>query len=272
MFSNEEVAVLKNFEKSAEETELYYVDNFEILKGFLPECETAQKVIDFYKTIKPCTCGNAKPVMIEENIMGDTGTTIRCEVCGRRIERSMYDYDIRNAMKCAVQCIKDWNDGKSQEDIERKLDKEHNRVTLTVDDVEWLPLYPNNMPGNGKEGEYALLFRKGNDGKIYGCKWSIVFQKEETKPMCTNFDADIECYNLFMKRYSDVKGLLHHPEPNDNLEVYIKADKEKTFDANEVNDFGDFVRSYKTIEDAKTGAMARCGWQGLNRDTLLKNT
>ena len=76
-----------------------------------------------------------------------------------------------------------------------------------------------------------------------------------------------------MKRYFDVEGPLEYPEPCDKPDTYnqdLKDDEGHTFCNNDINDYGDFVRAYRTLEDAKTGALARCGWQGLNRETIIK--
>ena len=31
-----------------------------------------------------------------------------------------------------------------------------------------------------------------------------------------------------------------------------------------------FIRAYCTVDEAKQGAIARCGWQGLNKDALIE--
>ena len=154
-------------------------------------------------------------------------------------------------------------------DITKRLDTEAERIRIREEDVEWKNLYPNNMPDNGLSGYYMLLFRGNRDGSIYGCKFTIAFQEEEIMPLRTRSGAQIEAYNLFCKRYLDVTGELQYPEPSN--ELVLMAGESKTFeDPNGVNDYGDFVRSYRTLEDAKTGALARLGWQGINRDTILR--
>ena len=50
----------------------------------------------------------------------------------------------------------------------------------------------------------------------------------------------------------------------------IGKENKRTLCSGDVNDYGDFVRAYKTLEEAKAGALARCGWQGLNRETIIK--
>lgn len=85
--------------------------------------------------------------------------------------------------------------------------------------------------------------------------------------MCHHSGAPIEAYNLFMARYFMVQGPLSYPEPSRDFDWRNKEGI--TFSACGVNSYGDFVRSYRTLEEAKKGAVARCGWQGLNRDTIL---
>ena len=153
-------------------------------------------------------------------------------------------------------------------DIKKRLDAEAERIRIREEDVEWKELYPNNMLDNGLSGYYMLLFRKNRDGSISGCKFTIAFQEEEIMPLRIRSGAPIEAYNLFCRRYFDVTGELQYPEPANEL-VLMTGDSKTFEDPNGVNDYGDFVRSYRTLEDAKTGALARLGWQGINRDTVI---
>ena len=260
MFKDRDIEVLRGYENAADETELYYVDNFEVIKGFLPELKP-EEIIQLYKTVKPCTCGNVKPIVVEYNIMGDTDSEVICEKCGKKLCRSMYDYDVENAEHCTEQCIKDWNDGLSQTDIDRKMQEEKERISLTENDMKWTPLYPNNMPSNGQCGIYTILLKKETE-RISACKWIICYQRKETEPLVVG--PDVECYNLFVRQYDDVK-IYSYPEPTDEP-IFTR----ETFGAYGVNDYGTFVRSYKTLEEAKKGAVARCGVYGINRDTMLR--
>ena len=92
--------------------------------------------------------------------------------------------------------------------------------------------------------------------------------------MLISSDAPIEAYILHMKRYFEVKGSLKYPKPSNHEDWSIVNDigksEKRTLSSGDINDYGDFVRAYKTLEDAKTGALARCGWQGLNRETIIK--
>ena len=92
--------------------------------------------------------------------------------------------------------------------------------------------------------------------------------------MMISSDSPIEAYILHMKRYFDVKGPLKYPKPSNHEDRSIINDigkeNKRTLSSGDVNDYGDFVRAYKTLEEAKAGALARCGWQGLNRETIIK--
>ena len=265
MFNRENAYIMHGYEEAAKH-EIYFVTSFEVLRGYLAG-ESPETVIQTYNRIKPCTCGEKEPIAVETECMGDFSFGIECPKCGRVITRSMYDYDVKKEAEYIDLCIRDWNKGLCKEDIEAAKRRESERITLTPNDMVWNPLYPNNMPNNGLAGYYSLLFKKNDDGSVYGCKWTIKFQKEEEKPMWQQTDAKTEMYILFMKRYFNVQGPLYYPKPQNN--TTFRFESEETFRNETVNDTGDFVRAYHTLEEAKEGAAARCGWQGLNRDTIL---
>ena len=73
-----------------------------------------------------------------------------------------------------------------------------------------------------------------------------------------------------MERFFEIKGILHYPSPSEENSEEDDGFRYETFSGNGVNDKGDFVRSYRTLRDAQEGALGRCGWQGINRDTLIK--
>ena len=51
--------------------------------------------------------------------------------------------------------------------------------SLKPEDLLWKPIYPNNILSSKMMGCYTLVLRKDSDGRIYGRKYSILFQKEE---------------------------------------------------------------------------------------------
>lgn len=247
------------------ETEVYFHSFCEDIRGYLPGKEV-KDILALDKEIKPCTCGG-RAELHEYDGMGDGSYDIICKECGRILTRGSYDVDIRTWDEVLPACIRDWNAGKSAEDIQAMNEAEYERITITAEELVWHELRPNNMLGNSHEGYYSLMFMKRNN-KIYCCKWTIMFQKEEIAPMGISSDSPIEAYTLFMERFFEVKGPMSYPEPTKDSRW--EMDSENTFIPCGVNSYGDFIRSYKTLEDAKIGAAARCGWQGLNRDTILK--
>ena len=78
---------------------------------------------------------------------------------------------------------------------------------------------------------------------------------------------EIESYNLFFKRYFEVIGPLEHNKPS----KHTKYDNTITFNDYDVNDKGDFIRNYKTLEDAKMGAIRRSRFYCFNKDTIIKD-
>jgi len=136
-----------------------------------------------------------------------------------------------------------------------------------------IPTVKNLRLENGIEGLYCLIFKKSGDG-IYCCKWTIEYQYKEIEPMLISSDSPIEAYILHMKRYFDVKGSLKYPRPNNHRDWDIirgiHKESRRTLHNDDINDYGEFIRAYKTLEEAKAGALARCGWQGLNRETVVR--
>lgn len=222
--------------------------------------------IKFYKTIEKCVCGYDKPKVVETVGMGDFDITIICPKCDRYIRRSMYDYDVKEPLSWEYLCVRDWNAGINNEDVESNREKEWERIKLRPEDLKWYPMHPNNMTVNPVDGEDCLVFARRKNGEVYGCKFTILFQREECEPMMEAKDAKTELYILFIKQYHDIKGDRKYPRPKKEIDPFKKTND--TFTDLDLNSYGDFVRAYRTIEEAKTGALARCSTHGLNRDTL----
>lgn len=133
---------------------------------------------------------------------------------------------------------------------------------LKPEDLVWKPIYPNNILSNGIEGCYALVLRKDPDGRIYGRKYSILFQKEEDPEHLGEgilaLHARTELYILLEKGYYDVSGPLDYPEPAEGgHSPFSQSEQENTFHSCGVNDYGRFVRAYPTLELAKKRAAAQ---------------
>lgn len=258
-------------ENSGDETQLevytYSAEFDEMIRGMLVGYSPEQ-VIKIYKKIGPCKCGAENPKVLETECMGDYDFSITCRNCGRSILRSMYDFDVNKPDDWIDLCIRDWNNGISQEEIEAAKDADWERKRIKEEHFTWKPVRPNNMAGNPIEGYYALLFMRQQDGKVYGCKWTIIFQKEETQPGLTSQYSKVEAYILFMKRYFDLEDVFDYLK-SETVGSHPYLNSMGPYDG--VNDYGDFVRAYRNLEEAKLGAMERCAWQGLYADTVIKD-
>lgn len=126
-----------------------------------------------------------------------------------------------------------------------------------LEDMIWKPIYPNNMRGNGLDGYYCLMLHKGNDGKVSGRKYSIVFQNEEVEKGTGFVDPNkINAYILFEKVYCEVVGPLDYPEAQEDYAPDLWK-SENTLNSADMNDKGSFVYAYDNIEDAKKRAMCQ---------------
>lgn len=147
-------------------------------------------------------------------------------------------------------------------------EKQRALVRLTDEDIYWETLYMNNMKQNPIIGYYLLMFKKEEDGSITGSKWSIIFQLEEISPCCESPNSQIEAYNLFYETYYKVKGPLKYPEPTENC--MLKYDSSTL---NDIQSYGQFIHSYKTLQAAKEGALYRnefVGWGNYNKRNLIR--
>lgn len=181
-----------------------------------------------------------------------------------------------------VQCVLGSKDGRQRkvyiktqenwdkEEMERKKAEEsRKKVALTAKDIEWKPVYVNNMLCNRIEGIYGFLFKKQENGEIAGYKWTIVYQYEEIGHGRQEMDAPIEAYNLYFKEYHAVAGILGYREPG---YTYLQCYEKSTIQDG-IHSYGEFVRSYKTLELAKEAALFRnewIGWGNVNLENILR--
>lgn len=151
----------------------------------------------------------------------------------------------------------------------RKTEEYRKRIALTTEDVEWKPVYVNNLLCNPIVGIYGFLFKRQENGRISGYKWTIVFQYQEITPGKQKMDAPIEAYNLYFKEYRDVAGVLGYRKPGyANQQCYKKSTIQDG-----VHSYGEFVRSYKTLEFAKEGVIYRnecIGWGNVNLENIIR--
>ena len=143
-------------------------------------------------------------------------------------------------------------------------------------------MHMNNSPDNPEMGVYALLMRR-DDEKIKGVKYSILYQYEESSPMLFDSDAEIEAYILFCEDYDDIIGPwdYHSVSRQECAELYGKENHFPpelayydwiTFSDGDIHNFGRFLRTFQSLEEAKEYAMyyANVNSGGINRKTILK--
>lgn len=236
---------------------LYYLTPFETIQGMINGVDR-DKVEDLYKSIDKCTCGG-NPIGIQTECMGDFDFEVHCDNpnCDRYILKSMYDYDVTEESNEIDLAIKAWNFGYNQDLIEKMKKDHHEQIRIKPEDLIWKPVYANHLLGNPIEGIYCILNINFNN-KIYACKWTILYQYKEISPMCISRDREVDMYILYMNRYMDLDEPLVYPEPLEDKSFY------------EVNNYGDFIRAYRTLDEVKEGAIERCGWQRINQNTLIK--
>lgn len=252
--------------------EVYYHE-WEDIVCFLSGYDSIKEVSEIYNKIKPCRCGG-NVELHEYAGMGELNYIIKCKSCTNSLSRGIYDNKDLNDTETHEnellnELIDNWNNGVRQDEIDRISETEISRIKLQDSDLEWKEYRANNMEENDVEGLYSLVFYN-NEGKIYCCKWTIEYQLEEKEPGHIPYDAEIVAYNLYMKRFFEIEGNLHYPEPL-KRDAYLFSEEKGyiTFSNSGINDKGVFVRSYPTLKKAKEGVLGRCGWQGINRDTIV---
>ena len=160
--------------------------------------------------------------------------------------------------------------------------KKREKEKLTENEFNWKPMHVNNIPDNSEMGVYALLMRR-NDGKIKGVKYSILYQYEEHSPMLIYSDAKVEAYILFYADYDDIIGPwdYHSVSRQECAELYGKENHFPpelayydwiTFSDGDIHNFGRFLRTFQSLEEAKAYAMyyVNVNSGGINKETILK--
>lgn len=142
-----------------------------------------------------------------------------------------------------------------------KREKEREKIRLLPKHFEWKALYMNNSVQLLQEGEYALIFKRVN-GEMKAYKFSIIYQRQEVKPLQIRIDVPPELYILFENCYSEVEGPYCYPDPNDNGNTDL-VEETNTFHNLDINNYGEFVRAFRTMEEAKEYAavVATSRWQ-----------
>ena len=133
------------------------------------------------------------------------------------------------------------------------MDKFDESIALTKEDFDWRKLYPDNCDEDcGIElGEYAFIFKKSNE-RVIGCKFTILYQRKELAPTIYSFkNSPIESYILLVRRYNDVQGPLYLSDGEKDKRYRQAFDSSYTLHKYCVNTYGEFVRAFNTLEQAK---------------------
>lgn len=166
-----------------------------------------------------------------------------------------------------------------QEAISRqKYEYEKKKRELTDEYFDWKTIHPNNIKSNGEVGIYALIFKE-NERRTVGYKFSIVYQREEISPLhYMGRDSRIERYNLFEKRYDDVQGPLAYLSADNENEFEQALDYSNTiiysntFSNADVNSYGEFVRSFSSLEESKAYVVAITNIRDyVNKENIIKD-
>lgn len=142
---------------------------------------------------------------------------------------------------------------REHQDFIEQCDREREKKNLSEKYFKWLPLYINNIPCSsfGEIGWYCLLLKEC-DGKIVGHRFTILYQRKELEPLHGYMDAKIEKYILLERKYWDVIGNLRYRTPEEDVDELL----EYTFNDNDLNSHGEFIRAFDTMEEAKAYAVA----------------
>ena len=130
---------------------------------------------------------------------------------------------------------------------------------LREEDLVWKPIHANNLRDNPVEGYYALVLRKDSDGRVHGRKYSIIYQyKEDPRYPGEGLvvpEMGVDLYLLFELRLPEVIGPLDYPAPQDMREWDYENSDGNTLCSLGINDYGDFIFAYPTMELAKKRAV-----------------
>lgn len=163
---------------------------------------------------------------------------------------------------------------KRQEEEQRAYEaskEKHEKKKLTEKYFEWKPLYMNNRYSEGfpEKGYYCLLLRK-HEGKIYGSRFSIVYQREQIHPFEYSLNAPIQQYIVFEKKYGVIDGRMSFTDSKDTSHISIEyAELWDELNDCDLNDNGTFERALPTLEEAKKYVMALADRACFNIDNII---
>lgn len=250
----------------------------------LHECESREKELEVLNRFLGKNADNKERYADSENHRGfkDLGSWLcKGQVLVRKdfFDRYFYAFQKRD-MKISPEAVRDTLDPQNklprkiyrrtaeiwEEEEKRRKECEAWQVKNRLaegEDYEW-----KEFEYGGEKGYYLLLFKKKDDGTISGSKWTIICQIEQFEEGGQYSNAPIEAYNLYYERYENMGGILKYPEKGEDKEIY-----KYTTLKDGVNSYGEFWRTYFTLEQAKSAALKRneyIGWGNYYKDDLLR--
>ena len=123
-------------------------------------------------------------------------------------------------------------------------------LTARKREIQWHDYYPNNMPGNGKEGIYAYFWFQGED-KFEFVKYTIQYMSRCDEEGMSHPGEGVKYYVLHQldKEYD---RMLKIPAPSNDDGILFREDvPEGEFHPDIVNDFGRFRYVFDDEETAK---------------------
>lgn len=115
--------------KAAKKLNVWYYSRGRKYRGHMNGL-SPKEIVELCGKIQNCTCGSGNYKMIQCQCgMGEFDVTIICQSCGRRINRSLYDDDVKEVHHLQMDskhpmeefCVRDWNNGLNQEDIKESV-------------------------------------------------------------------------------------------------------------------------------------------------------
>lgn len=168
-----------------------------------------------------------------------------------------------------------------EERLIKELNKEHERNKLLPEHLVWKTMHLNNMSENSVVGEYALIVSRQEEHFV-ALKFTIVFQEHMSRPMVIDPSKGPECYILFEKYYYDFYGPIDYPSSKNkwlNREDNCQTTEHElvffdwlSLDNRDMGSYGDFVRCFTTMEEAKEYALCLANANSYrigNRHTMI---
>ena len=115
-------------------------------------------------------------------------------------------------------------------------------------DLEWKPLYPNNMPDSGQDGIYTDMNLRSDNGYQY-IKFTIQYQPRCDAEGISHSEEGTRYYIFHSLVIDDLDEKIEIPEPNNDFDPF-NDDKDNLI----VNIYGRFRYAFEDEETAKSVA------------------